>query len=114
MQYEFDKKENATKAEQDKKDVIAKQEKQKQTLILYSVSSGLLLVIIFLIFIFRSYREKKQANIEIIKQKEIIETKQKEILDSIYYARRIQRSLLPSEKYLDRKLNQMKKKQDGR
>ncbi|MEO6304929.1 MAG: type VII secretion EssA family protein [Bacteroidia bacterium] len=37
-------------------------------------------------------------------QNEIIETKQKEILDSIKYAKRIQTSLLPTEKYLARYL----------
>ena len=34
--------------------------------------------------------------------------KQKEILDSIYYARRIQRSLLPNEKYVERVLLKIK------
>ncbi|MBA3680726.1 MAG: SEL1-like repeat protein [Bacteroidetes bacterium] len=38
-------------------------------------------------------------------QKDIIEEKQKEILASIHYAKRIQKSLLPTEKYLERNLN---------
>lgn len=37
-----------------------------------------------------------------------IEEKQKEILDSIHYAKRIQRSLLPTEKYLIRALGKLK------
>lgn len=35
-------------------------------------------------------------------QKKIIEEKNKDILDSIRYARRIQNALLPSEKYIDK------------
>jgi hypothetical protein len=43
-------------------------------------------------------------------QKEEVEHKQKEILDSIHYAKRIQQSLLPPEKYIDRKLEELKSK----
>ena len=60
-------------------------------------------------FIFRSYQQKKKANELITKQrdevelqKQLIEEKQKEILDSIHYAKRIQLSLLPTEKYIDK------------
>jgi tetratricopeptide (TPR) repeat protein len=109
MQYEFDKKEASAKDEQDKKDALALKEKQKQNLIINSVSAGLFLVLVFLIFIFRSYRQKRKANIAITEQKIIIEQKQKEILDSIYYARRIQRSLLPTEKYIQKSLTRIKK-----
>ena len=34
--------------------------------------------------------------------------KQKEILDSINYAKRIQMALLPNEKYIERNLNKMR------
>ncbi len=37
-------------------------------------------------------------------QNEIIEEKQKEILDSIHYAKRIQKSLMPTEKYMEKHL----------
>ena len=40
-------------------------------------------------------------------QKHIIEEKQKEILDSIYYAKRIQTALITSEKYIERNLNEL-------
>lgn len=56
-------------------------------------------------FIFRGYRQKKKMNVTIRRQKEVIEEKQKEILDSIYYARRIQRALITPEKYIERALN---------
>jgi hypothetical protein len=44
------------------------------------------------------------------KQKRFVEEKQKEILDSIYYARRIQNAILPTEKYIDKTLKRLMKK----
>lgn len=41
---------------------------------------------------------------EIERKKELVEKKNKEILDSIQYAKRIQQALLPSEKYIERNL----------
>jgi tetratricopeptide (TPR) repeat protein len=109
MIYEFEKKEQVSKAEQEKKDMIMGQEKRKQKTTLTFIICGLLLVFLFTIFIYRSYLQKRKANIEITKQKELIEEKQKEIMDSIHYARRIQRSLLPTEKYIQKKIQQLKK-----
>jgi serine phosphatase RsbU (regulator of sigma subunit) len=48
------------------------------------------------VLLYRGYKIKQRANIEITLQKEIIEEKNKEIVDSINYAQRIQQSLLPS------------------
>ena len=102
MQYDFDKKESQTKAEQDKKDTVTK-------IIIFSISGGLFLMLVLTLFIFKSYRQKRNANIIITRQKILVEEKQREILDSIHYARRIQRSLLPTEKYIERTLNKLKK-----
>jgi hypothetical protein len=41
---------------------------------------------------------------EIERKKEILEDKNKEILDSIIYAKRIQQALLPTEKYIEREM----------
>lgn len=54
---------------------------------------------------YRSYRQKKRSHEAISLQKAIIEEKNKEILDSIHYAKRIQRTLLPSEKYIEKAIN---------
>jgi serine phosphatase RsbU (regulator of sigma subunit) len=48
------------------------------------------------VLLYRGYKIKKRSNIEITHQKEIIEQKNREIVDSINYAQRIQQSLLPS------------------
>jgi hypothetical protein len=41
-------------------------------------------------------------------QKYLVEEKQKEIIDSIKYAKRIQQSLLPTDKYIGKSLNRLK------
>src|SRR6202008_1490050 len=97
MNFEFEKKEAATKLEQEKKEAVSAAESRKQKIVIWSVCGILLLVMAFAVFAYRSFLQKKKANIAITLQKHIIEEKQQEILDSIYYARRIQRALLTHE-----------------
>ncbi|MBC7864375.1 MAG: tetratricopeptide repeat protein [Bacteroidia bacterium] len=87
-------------------------EKNIKTVIYISLS----LVCVLLVFTFRSYLQKNKANKQNLEQKIIIEEKadqlearQKEILDSIYYARRIQNALMANENHIERKLRQLKK-----
>ena len=54
-----------------------------------------LLIIAFVLF--KAYRNKNKSNILISEQKSQIEAKQKEILDSIQYAKRIQTAILPPQ-----------------
>ena len=99
-----------TKYESEKKDkelaakdadiLRSEMESGKRSLERNSFVVGFLLMSFLAFFIFRSFKQKQKLNIAITLQKEIVEDKQKEILDSIHYAKRIQRSLLPSEKYL--------------
>ena len=49
----------------------------------------------------------KETLTEIENQKQKVEAKQKEIIDSIKYAKRIQVSLLPTEKYIDKTLKRL-------
>ncbi len=72
----------------------------------FIIGFGLMIFLSF--FIFRSYNQKKKANEEISEQKAIIEEKQKEILDSIRYARRIQNVLITSERYIQKSLERLK------
>jgi hypothetical protein len=51
----------------------------------------------------------KKKNIEIAKQKQKVEEKQKEILDSIRYAKRIQDAMLPRESHIDKTLKRLMK-----
>lgn len=100
MQYEFEKQQAAAKAEQDKKDAIAAQERKKQLIIRNAFIVGFVLVLALAFFIFRGYRQKQKANRIITIQKELVEEKQKEIVDSIHYAERIQKALLASDDLL--------------
>jgi hypothetical protein len=106
MNFEFDKKEAKSRLDQEKKEAVAFAEARKQRIILFCISGFGLLVLAFAIFAWRSFLQKRKANEEISRQKEIIEEKQKEILDSIHYAKRIQQSLLTSERYISRYLKQ--------
>jgi len=113
MSFEFDKKQSIEKVKQEKRDAIAKEElkQQKQQRNYFIV--GFILVLLLALFIFRGYRQKQKTNKEldlkntlIQHQKEIVLEKQKEIVDSINYAQRIQKSLLANETLLSNNLTE--------
>jgi tetratricopeptide (TPR) repeat protein len=115
MQYDFEKKETLAKAEQEKKDTITKEETKKKNMILGFITIGFLVMAFFAFYVFRSLRttQKQKSIIEDQKkivevQKIMVEEKQKEILDSIHYAKRIQDSLLPTDFYIDREVKRLK------
>jgi tetratricopeptide (TPR) repeat protein len=95
MTYEFEKKEAAEKAEQDKKDALAEADKRKQKIIIWSVIGGFLLVLVFAGFIFRSLQITNRQKLLIERKNKVIEEKNKDILDSITYAKRLQDAILP-------------------
>jgi len=103
LKYEFEKKEAVIKEQQKKEKAVAEEKNHKQQIIIISAIIGLILVVIFAVFIFRSLKTARL-------QKLIIERKQKDILDSIHYAKHIQRSFLPAEKYILKSINRLKKK----
>jgi phosphoserine phosphatase RsbU/P len=81
------------------------------------IESTLFFGVIFMIFSFAGmnirYNLTKENYISSLKLQnslDLIEEKQKEILDSIYYARRIQQALITSEKYIENKLGKLIKK----
>ncbi|MGZ3864009.1 MAG: hypothetical protein ACXVPN_12945 [Bacteroidia bacterium] len=55
-------------------------------------------------------KARQKAERQLSEQKMLIEEKQKEIIDSIRYARRIQRSQMPNEKFIEKTLDRLKKK----
>jgi len=101
-----------TKYESEKKDkeLLKKDAETKQAALQRNYFiGGFVLMLLLAFFIFRGYRQKQKANVEISHQKHLVEEKQKEILDSIHYAKRIQRSLLTNEKYIQRNLQRLRK-----
>jgi serine phosphatase RsbU (regulator of sigma subunit) len=78
----------------------------RQRLFTYGGVFGFLLMLVIAFISFRAFKNKQQANKEITQQKHIIEEKQKEILDSINYAKRIQYTLLAHGEFLKQNLNE--------
>ncbi len=110
MNFEFEKQQAITKLEQEKVESVRKSDAKRQQIILWSIVGILFLLIGFTFYVFKNYKEKNKINQEISHQKHIIEEKQKEILDSIYYASRMQRALMTSERYIDKNLNRLNNK----
>ncbi len=126
LTYDFEVKEAVAQAEYKKElenqALIANEKSLKQRLVLILVSCFLAIVVCFAGFIIRSLRitRKQKRLIETQKniveqqkyqveyQKSIVEEHQKETIDSITYARRIQRSLLPTESYIEKNLIRLK------
>jgi len=104
LKYEFEKKEAILKEQQEKERAIAEEKDRFQQIVIWSVAGGLFLVVLFTVFVIRSLRITNR-------QKTIIEEKQKEILDSIRYAKRIQTALITPEKYIDKNLNKLQNNQ---
>ncbi len=89
-------------------------EDQNQKNNLYLIIAGTILITLGSLFaFFRQRKLKQQVNSqknEAEFQKQLVETKHKEITDSMEYAKRIQQSLMPTEKYIDKNLNRLKDK----
>lgn len=81
---------------------------KKQKAITYSVILGLVLVVLFAIFIFRAWNITKKQKHIISLQKDVVEQKNqelfiknKQIADSIDYAQNIQQAILPSAEKIE-------------
>jgi serine phosphatase RsbU (regulator of sigma subunit) len=104
--YEYEKQKALTDAETQKKLAIAAEQKEKQKIVSYAIGGVLVLLIFFLIFVYNRLNiTRKQKSLIEIQKKEVekahllLEEKNKEVMDSIRYAKRIQQALLKSEDY---------------
>jgi serine phosphatase RsbU (regulator of sigma subunit)/Tfp pilus assembly protein PilF len=114
LKVDYDKKKDADsiklseKHKREKEKAILEAEAQSQDkrnkTIIYGVIAFSVLIIAFALIVFRRFQiTKKQNKIielqkkEVVHQKEIVEEKNKEIVDSINYAKRLQEAILPSE-----------------
>jgi tetratricopeptide (TPR) repeat protein len=112
LKYDFEKKAAADSVIRSKETEVKNVELLKQKAILkakrnqqYALFGGLLLVCLLSIFMFNRWRlTQKQKHIieeqklHMDEQKMLVDQKQKEIIDSIHYALRIQKAQLPSER----------------
>jgi len=94
----------------------AEDEKKRQNILIIAFACVLLLTVAFLYFVYRNLQQNKQKNRIITEQKLEVDRayaqlneKNKEVLASIHYAKRIQLALMSSEKNIARKLNSVRK-----
>ncbi len=118
--FEYEKQKAVNDAEYEKEIAIEQEAKEKQTILTYATGGGLGLVAIFLLVVFNRLKvTRKQKNIieeqknEVEKQKTVVELahteleeKNKEITDSIQYAKRIQNAILPPTKLVKEYLSE--------
>ena len=112
MQYEFDKKQKAIEFEQKQREMEYKARMKRQRIISASLIAGITMMVLLIFVTYRSYRRKKrdndllsQKNTKIELQRDEIEEQKKEITDSIYYASRIQKALLPPVDFIEEMLD---------
>lgn len=103
--YEYEKQAAADSVLQAKEKEITTAQLQKEKTQRFALYGGLALVLVFALFIYNRYKlTMKQKEIistkeqETQKQKNLLEIKNKEITDSITYAKRIQSAILPPAK----------------
>ncbi len=80
MQYEFDKKVAAAKAEQDKKDLVQQAQVQKLTVLRNAVIVGAALLLLFLIGLINRYRFKQRSNKELAEAYENLKATQSQLV----------------------------------
>lgn len=116
MQFDFSKKQMAdsvahvkekevTEAKLSQQDAEINAKKNQQ----YALFGGLGLVLIFAGFMYNRFKITKQQKTIIEEQKKFVEEKQREVLDSIHYAKRIQQAQMPSEKRVTQMFSKLKK-----
>lgn len=95
----------------DKKIEILNKDKKLQQIeldrrksIIISGAVGLCLLVALIFFIFKNYREKQRTNLILAEKNEMIEARNRDIIDSINYAKRIQETILPPEKLVKKNI----------
>ena len=78
--YKFEKEKQVLVLEQQKKEVIQTAEKRQQRIILLAFIGAFILVSLLALFIYRSYRIKRQSNITLTLQKQEIEAKNEDLV----------------------------------
>jgi serine phosphatase RsbU (regulator of sigma subunit) len=83
-------------AVQQQRDVEYNSQLQRQKILTISVVSGLAVVLIIALIMYRNYIKERRSRQIIDSQKALVDIKNKEILDSINYARKIQQAIIPT------------------
>ncbi len=102
-QYESDKKQQEIKL-LNKENDLKQQRLQNNRIIIYAISLGLLLLLVLSGVILNGYHQKQKTNKLLEAKNAEIGKKNKDITDSIKYAQRIQRAILPSDDFVKKLL----------
>jgi tetratricopeptide (TPR) repeat protein len=102
-QYETEKKDSEIALQQEQLKT-QEAENTKQKIMIIASGVALLMMIVAIFFIYRSYKQNKRNARELAIKNHEIEEKNREITDSINYAKLIQQSLLASKEMLDKNL----------
>ncbi len=109
--YETEKKENQNKLLR-LENALSTDIIKQQKIIFYIIAAALLIMSILAFFILKGLKKQQKANEVISRQKQEVELQkhkieihQKEIIDSIKYAKRIQQASLPHSSYIKKYLN---------
>ncbi|MBL7912939.1 MAG: tetratricopeptide repeat protein [Bacteroidia bacterium] len=86
------------------KDAEINQQRLRQ----YGMAAGLLVLLILSFVLYKNFTQKKKDNKIIQHQKNVVDEKNKEITDSITYAKRIQTASLPTENYIEKTMERLK------
>jgi len=92
--------EEQVKMENEKQTAIAAAESKRQKLFLLLVAIVAIAIGVIAIIVYKNLQRYKKAKQIIEKQKELVEEKQKEVLDSIRYAKRIQDAVLKEQEHV--------------
>jgi serine phosphatase RsbU (regulator of sigma subunit)/Tfp pilus assembly protein PilF len=95
LSFEYARKELQLQNEQEKKEIQFRENESRQRIIIAGVTIGLILILIFSVFLYKRFKISE-------KQNKIIEGKNKEITDSINYAKRIQQAILPPVEIIEK------------
>ncbi len=96
LEFENEKRLLEIKKAQENKNIIAAAEKKKQLIITISIIICFLITIVFTLFLFNRFKLIKKQKEIIEEQNHTVIEKNKEITDSITYAKRLQEAILPS------------------
>ncbi|MBA3682517.1 MAG: tetratricopeptide repeat protein [Bacteroidetes bacterium] len=101
VKFEYEQKDFLRKEEEVRKDAEFKAKSRQQKIIIFSFLVIVIIISVFSYFLFARYRLTRQQKTIIETQKNEVDIKQKEILDSIHYAKRIQTTLLAHKDFID-------------
>jgi len=78
--YKYEKEKQALELQQQKKEVIQAAEKRQQRIIMFSFIGAFILVSLIAVYVYHSYRIKRQSNLVLIQQKHEIEAKNEDLV----------------------------------